>query len=73
MNKIKTFIKNLWIKLTKNEPKRMAVVVFLIFFIIGIVPKIARYIITSIDSREVEYVAITETHQIQDGAPSIEL
>ena len=73
MNKIKTFIKNLWIKLTKNEPKRMAVVVFLIFFIIGIVPKIARYIITSIDSREVEYVAITETPQIQDGAPSIEL
>lgn len=73
MNKIKTFIKDIWSKLTKNDPKRGMVVVFVIFFLIGIVPKIVRYVITAKEAKQVEYIAITETPKITEGSPSLEL
>jgi len=73
INDIKDKLKLLWTKITKNDPKRAAVFIFILFFAIGIIPKIARYITTAISSRSVEYVAITETPVISDGDDTLVL
>ena len=53
--------------------KKIILIVVAIFFVIGIIPKIARFIITSLNAREVQYVAIVEKAQISDGIDNLEL
>lgn len=47
--------------------------IILLLFVIGIVPKIARYITTALDARENRYVAVVETPQISNGEDELEL
>lgn len=49
--------------ITKN-PKNIIICIILILFVIGIIPKAKRFITTSQNAKEVEYIAITETPQI---------
>ena len=58
-------IKNIINKFTKNR-KRTIITIVLILFVIGIVPKIHRYITTAQNAKEMEYIAITETPQISE-------
>lgn len=44
-----------------------------ILFLVGLVPKIVRFITTSIRAREVEYVALVEAPKITEGGNSLEL
>ena len=44
-----------------------------ILFLIGLVPKIVRFVTTSIRAREVEYVALVEAPKIIEGGNSLEL
>lgn len=44
-----------------------------ILFLIGLVPKIVRFVTTSIRAREVEYVALVEAPKITEGGNSLEL
>ncbi len=53
--------------------KKIILIIIAIFFIIGIIPKITRFIITSINAREVQYVAFVEKAQISDGIDELEL
>jgi len=70
MNKLKTFIENI---LGKNKMQRITILVFLGLFVIGFIPKFARFITTSLDARTQEYVALTETPTISDGLPDLDL
>ena len=51
--------------ITKN-PKNIIICIILILFVIGIIPKAKRFITTSQNAKEVEYIAITETPQISE-------
>ena len=64
---IKEKLVNLWFKITKHDSKRTAILIFAIFFLIGIVPKTIRFITTAMTARSVEYIATTETPTISDG------
>ena len=44
-----------------------------VLFLVGLVPKIVRFITTSIRAREVEYVALVEASKITEGENSLEL
>ena len=57
----------------KINRKNIIIAVVVIFFLIGIIPKIARYITTSLNAKETQYVAFVEKPQISDGADSLEL
>lgn len=57
----------------KINRKNIIIAVVVIFFLIGIIPKIARYITTSLNAKETQYVAFVEKLQISDGADSLEL
>lgn len=57
-------------KINKNK---IIVAVVIVLFIIGIVPKLVRYVTTLIDSRESKYVAIVEAPQISSGEENLEL
>jgi len=67
IEKIKTAIADGWGKITNHDPKRAAIIVVLILFIIGAVPKVIRFVTTSISAHSVEYIALTETPEISDG------
>ena len=57
----------------KINRKNIIIAVVVIFFLIGIIPKIARYITTSLNAKETQYVAFVEKPRISDGADSLEL
>ena len=44
----------------KINRKNIIIAVVVIFFLIGIIPKIARYITTSLNAKETQYVAFVE-------------
>lgn len=73
VSEIKGKVVDLWFKITKHDSKRTAILIFIIFFLIGIIPKTIRYITTSITAHSVEYVAITETPTISDGDDTLVL
>lgn len=47
----------------KINRKNIIIAVVVIFFLIGIIPKIARYITTSLNAKETQYVAFVEKPQ----------
>ncbi len=65
-------IKNIINELMKDK-KKLIISIVLILFIIGLIPKISRFITTAKEAREVEYIAITETPIITDGENKLEL
>ena len=46
----------------KINRKNIIIAVVVIFFLIGIIPKIARYITTSLNAKETQYVALSLIH-----------
>lgn len=65
-------IKNLTNKLMKDK-KKLIISIVLILFIIGLIPKIVRFINTAREARQAEYIAITETPIITSGENKLEL
>jgi len=57
----------------KVNRKKIIIGLVTAFFIIGIIPKIIRYVTSILNIRESEYVAIVETPEISDGEDSLEL
>ena len=57
----------------KINRKNIIIAVVVIFFLIGIIPKIARYITTSLSAKETQDFAVVEKPRISDGADSLEL
>ena len=52
---------------------KIIIAVVAVFFLIGIIPKIVRFFVTSMSAKEVQYVAIVEKPQISDGIDNLEL
>lgn len=65
-------IKNIVNELTKDK-KKLIISIVLVLFIIGLIPKISRFISTAKEARQAEYIAITETPAITDGNNKLEL
>ena len=63
------------IRIIKNMSRKQIIICIIvgIFFLIGITPKIVRYITTLISAREARYTAIVETPKISDGEDTLEL
>ena len=59
--------------INKISRKHIYTVILVLIFLMGIVPKIVRFITTSLSAKESGYVAIVEKPQITDGASSLEL
>src|SRR5574344_1954296 len=76
--RIQKMIKNTKIKVkqkisrTKNF-KIGVIIIFAILFVIGLIPKISRLIITNNETKSGDYTALTETPTIQNGIPNLEL
>ena len=52
---------------------KIIIAVVVVFFLIGIIPKIVRFFVTSMNAKEAQYVAIVEKPQISDGIDNLEL
>lgn len=52
---------------------KIIIAVVAVFFLIGIIPKIVRFFVTSMNAKEAQYVAIVEKPQISDGIDNLEL
>ena len=65
-------IKNIVNELTKDK-KKLIIYIVLTLFILGLIPKISRFISTAKEARQAEYIAITETPVITDGNNKLEL
>ena len=52
---------------------KIIIAVIAVFFLIGIIPKIVRFFVTSMNAKEAQYVAIVEKPQISDGIDNLEL
>ncbi len=65
-------IKNIVNELTKDK-KKLIIYIVLTLFILGLIPKISRFISTAKEARQAEYIAITETPVITDGENKLEI
>ena len=65
-------IKNIVNELMKDK-KKLIISIVLVLFIIGLIPKIARFISTAKEARHAEYIAITEKPIITNGENKLEL
>ena len=65
-------IKNIVNELMKDK-KKLIIYIVLTLFILGLIPKISRFISTAKEARQAEYIAITETPVITDGENKLEL
>lgn len=53
--------------------KNIIIGIIVILFLIGLVPKIVRFITTTLSAREAHYIAIVETPKISNGEDGLEL
>lgn len=56
-----------------NKRKYILIGIIVFFFLVGLVPKVVRFVITSLNAKESHYVAIVETPQFSNGEDSLEL
>ena len=63
------------IRFFKNMTRKQIIICIIVavFFVVGITPKIIRYITTLMNSRANQYVAIVETPKLVDGEDTLEL
>ena len=52
---------------------KIIIAVVVVFFLIGIIPKIVRFFVTSMNAKEAQYIAIVEKPRISDGIDNLEL
>ena len=57
----------------KFTHKQIIIAVVIILFLVGLIPKVVRYITTALSAREAGYTAIVESPQITEGEPTLEL
>ena len=57
----------------KINRKNIIISAVILLFVIGIMPKISRFITTSMNAKDVEYVAIVEEPKLSDGEAELEL
>ena len=57
----------------KINRKNIIISAVILLFVIGIIPKISRFITTSMNAKDVEYVAIVEEAKLSDGEAELEL
>ena len=63
------------IRFFKNMSRKQIIILSIVgvFFIIGLIPKLVRFIETALRAREAAYTAIVETPQITNGQDTLEL
>ena len=63
------------IRFFKNMSRKQIIILSIVgvFFIIGLIPKLVRFIETALRAREAAYTAIVETPQITNGEDTLEL
>ncbi len=57
----------------KHKVKASVIAIFVFMFLLGFIPKVTRLVITWINAKNYEYVALVETPQVQNGDSVLEL